>query len=140
MKKILMALFALALLTVGIGAQSADSISKASTTNYYTKTSLSGEDLWKAMDAYQLSVSIATVNADGSPNAAVVIPGVTKDRGVPLLRAGRQSDRHQHERAKAHRAYRHRLYRSQGRAENELFRGQDHSGICQRSGASEKAR
>ena len=80
MKKILMALFALALLTVGIGAQSADSISKASTTNYYTKTSLSGEDLWKAMDAYQLSVSIATVNADGSPNAAVVIPGVTKDR------------------------------------------------------------
>ncbi len=80
MKRIIIALLVFGLLVAGLSAQSADSISKASTANYYTKTSLSGEDLWKAMDAYQLAVSIATVNADGSPNAAVVIPGVTKDR------------------------------------------------------------
>ncbi len=80
MKKILITLLALGLVIASIGAQSIDSISKASTTNYYTKTSISGEDLWKALESYQLSVSIATVNADGSPNAAVVIPGVTADR------------------------------------------------------------
>ncbi|MDX9784601.1 MAG: hypothetical protein RBT72_07610 [Spirochaetia bacterium] len=80
MKKILIILVAFVLLAAGIGAQSIDSISKASTSNYYTKTSLTGEDLWKALETYQLSVSVATVNPDGSPNAAVVIPGVTKDR------------------------------------------------------------
>jgi len=80
MKKILSILVAFVLLAAGIGAQSIDSISKASTSNYYTKTSLTGEDLWKALETYQLSVSVATVNPDGSPNAAVVIPGVTKDR------------------------------------------------------------
>ncbi len=45
MKKILIALLALGLVIAGIGAQSTDSISKASTTNYYTKTSLTGEEL-----------------------------------------------------------------------------------------------
>ena len=80
MKKILIILVAFVLLAASIGAQSIDSISKASTSNYYTKTSLTGEDLWKALETYQLSVSVATVNPDGSPNAAVVIPGVTKDR------------------------------------------------------------
>ena len=80
MKKILIILVAFVLLAASIGAQSIDSISKASTSNYYTKTSLTGEDLWKALENYQLSVSVATVNPDGSPNAAVVIPGVTKDR------------------------------------------------------------
>lgn len=80
MKKILIILVAFVILAAGIGAQSVDSISKASTSNYYTKTSLTGEDLWKALETYQLSVSVATVNPDGSPNAAVVIPGVTKDR------------------------------------------------------------
>jgi len=41
---------------------------------------LSGEELWKALETYQLSVSVATVNADASPTTPVVIPGVTKDR------------------------------------------------------------
>jgi hypothetical protein len=80
MKKVLISLLALGFIVAGIGAQSVDLISKASTSNYYTKTSISGEELWKALESYQLSVSVATVNADGSPNAAVVIPGVTKDR------------------------------------------------------------
>ncbi|HEY9053313.1 MAG TPA: pyridoxamine 5'-phosphate oxidase family protein [Rectinemataceae bacterium] len=80
MKRSLAIAFALVLAVMALGAQSADSISKASTTNYYKQTSLSGEDLWKAVESYACSVSVATVNADGTPNVAVVIPGVTKDR------------------------------------------------------------
>jgi len=80
MKRLLVLLAVAVLFTASISAQSVDSISKASTNNYYTQTSLSGETLWKGIETYQLSVSIATVNADGSPNVAVVIPGITKDR------------------------------------------------------------
>jgi hypothetical protein len=80
MKRSLMLILALVLAATALGAQSADSISKASTGIYYKDTSLSGEDLWKAIETYSCAISVATVNADGTPNAAVVIPGITKDR------------------------------------------------------------
>ncbi len=67
-------------LCLDLSAQSADAISKASTSYYYAKSSFQGEELWAALDARLCAVSVATVNADGSPNAAVVIPGVSKDR------------------------------------------------------------
>lgn len=78
-------LVALTLLAAALGlasAQSADAVSKASTVQYYAKSSLLGEDLWKALETRQCAIAVATVNADGSPNAAVVIPGVTKDRSA----------------------------------------------------------
>lgn len=80
MKRFFIVLLALGVAVSGIWAQSADSISKASTANYYAKTSIAGEDLWKALETYECAISVATVNADGTPNAAVVIPGITVDR------------------------------------------------------------
>ncbi len=80
MKKLGIVVLVLACMAAGISAQSVDSISKASTGIYYGKTSLAGEDLWKALESYECAISVATVNADGTPNAAVVIPGVTNDR------------------------------------------------------------
>ena len=70
---------------LGLAAQSVDSISKASTSFYYAKSSLDGEELWKALETRQCAISVATVNADGSPNAAVIIPGVTKDRAYVMF-------------------------------------------------------
>lgn len=66
-------------------APSAEAISKASTAFYYAKSSLEGEALWAALETRQCAVSLATTNPDGSPNAAVVIPGVTKDRGYLIF-------------------------------------------------------
>ena len=80
MKRICIVLLVAAIGIAGISAQSADSISKASTGIYYGKTSIAGEDLWKALETYECAISVATVNADGTPNASVVIPGVTADR------------------------------------------------------------
>ncbi|MBL8966670.1 MAG: hypothetical protein JNG85_06645 [Spirochaetaceae bacterium] len=82
MKRILFAAFVALVLCLGAAAQSADAISKASTTQYYAKSSLQGDELWKALETMQCAISVATVNADGTPNAAVVIPGVTKDRSA----------------------------------------------------------
>ncbi len=80
MKRFFIVLLALGIAVSGVSAQSADSISKASTANYYAKTSIDGEALWKALETYECAISVATVNADGTPNAAVVIPGITVDR------------------------------------------------------------
>ncbi len=80
MKRVMSVLFVALTLSLSAAAQSVEAISKASTTQYYAKSSLQGEDLWKALEARQCAISVATVNPDGSPNAAVVIPGVTKDR------------------------------------------------------------
>lgn len=68
------------LVASGAVAQSADSISAASRTAYYAKSSLDGEELWKALETRQCAVALATVNGDGSPNLAVVIPGVDIER------------------------------------------------------------
>lgn len=57
-----------------------DSISAASKAFYYAKSSLTGEDLWKAIEARAGAVVVSTANEDGTPNAAVVIPGISKDR------------------------------------------------------------
>lgn len=80
MKRFILVVAVLALSLTGLAAQSADSISKASTGIYYGKTSIAGEALWKALETYECAISVATVNADGTPNASVVIPGVTADR------------------------------------------------------------
>jgi hypothetical protein len=78
-------LLALLLLAFGLSGQSADSVSAASKAYSYAASSLSGEELWKVLAARQAAVSLATVNADGTPNAAVVIPGVTKDRSALMF-------------------------------------------------------
>ncbi len=80
MKISALALAAALILALGVSAQSVDSVSKASTVQYYAKSSLEGEALWTALESRRCAISVATVNADGIPNAAVVIPGVAKDR------------------------------------------------------------
>ena len=54
----------------------ADAVSAASKQNYYTGSSLTGNELLEALKNRELAISVATVNGDGTPNAAVVIPGV----------------------------------------------------------------
>lgn len=62
-------------------APSVDSISAASGKYYYEAGSYSAEQLKAALSAYPYagSVTIATVNEDGSPNLAVAIPGLSAD-------------------------------------------------------------
>jgi len=60
---------------------SVDSISAASGKFYYEAGSYSVEQLKAVLSAYPYagSVTIATVNEDGSPNMAVAIPGLSSD-------------------------------------------------------------
>jgi hypothetical protein len=85
MKRIMFATMAAVLLAGGLSAQSADSVSAASKANYYAKSSLQGEQLWYAIENRLGAATMATVNADGSPNIATVIPGVVKDRSALMF-------------------------------------------------------
>lgn len=60
---------------------SADTVSAASAVSYYADSSYDLAALQKALSSYPypVSISIATVNEDGSPNLAVCIPGITDD-------------------------------------------------------------
>ena len=82
MKKIW--LFALVLIVASLifvqEKPSTDAISAASKVAYYEKSSLKGEDLWTVIEKRAGAVVVATTNANGTPNAAVIIPGITKDR------------------------------------------------------------
>lgn len=60
---------------------SADTITAASGTSYYAGSSYDLDALKEALGAYPypVSVTVSTVNADGSPNLAVAIPGISED-------------------------------------------------------------
>lgn len=58
---------------------SVDSISSASVTNYYQESSLKGEALFDALRERRCAIVVSTTNVDGSPNGAVVIPGVANE-------------------------------------------------------------
>lgn len=57
-----------------VPAPSIDSISQASVSNYYGDSSLTGEDLVNTVNAREAAITVATTNADGTPNLATVIP------------------------------------------------------------------
>jgi hypothetical protein len=67
--------------TPAVVVPSVDTISAASATSYYAASSYDLAKLISVLGAYPypVSVTIATVNSDGSPNLAVCIPGITKD-------------------------------------------------------------
>lgn len=56
-----------------------DSISAASKTYYYEKSGLKDKALIEAINQRKGASTVATTNADGSPNLAVVVPGVADD-------------------------------------------------------------
>lgn len=56
-----------------------DSISSASTTQFYEDSAISGEELLDAIRNMEGSITLATTNEDGSPNLAVIIPGVADE-------------------------------------------------------------
>jgi len=62
-------------------APSVDTISAASGKFYYEAGSYNAEQLKAALSAYPYagSVTIATVNEDGTPNLAVAVPGLSPD-------------------------------------------------------------
>jgi hypothetical protein len=53
---------------------SVDSISQASVSNYYGDSSLTGQALVDVINNRQAAITVATTNADGTPNLATVIP------------------------------------------------------------------
>jgi hypothetical protein len=58
---------------------STDAISSASTKYYYESNSLEGEELIECLKSKDGAITMSTVNADGSPNCAVIIPSVVDD-------------------------------------------------------------
>jgi len=74
-------LMLLVLTAAAIAAPDVDTITAASGMPYYKNSSYNLEQLKASLAAYpyKAAISVATVNADGSPNAAVVIPGLTAD-------------------------------------------------------------
>ena len=55
-----------------------DGFTSASTTNYYTASALTGDDLMNAANSQSGFYLICTVNPDGSPNAAVLVFAIKK--------------------------------------------------------------
>jgi len=82
MKKILVLLAVLMALTFTVTADpNVDTITAASGQAYYGGSSYDLPALQAALGAYPYATTIAvsSINADGSPNMSVVIPGITDD-------------------------------------------------------------
>lgn len=60
-------------------AISVDAYTSASTKNHYLSSSLSGNLLLDTIRKKEAAFVLSTTNPDGSPNAAVFIPGVVSD-------------------------------------------------------------
>ena len=58
---------------------SVDSISQASVANYYGDSSLSGQALIDVINNREAAITVATTNADGTPNLATAIPAFVSD-------------------------------------------------------------
>lgn len=72
-------------------AEKVDSFTSASVKNFYEASSLKGEDLFQAIKERKCAISVATVNPDGSPNAAVVIPGMADEKTLMFGLADNQT-------------------------------------------------
>ncbi len=72
---------------------SIDTISSASVTNYYESSTLTGEELQTVLENPSLfgSVTIATVNKDGSPNSGTLVPGKVSDTTLVIRTGGNSS-------------------------------------------------
>lgn len=70
---------------------SVDSISAASDKYHYEKSFLEGEELTKLINTRQAAFTIATTNADGSPNIAVIIPGALGEDVIYMTPANNQT-------------------------------------------------
>ena len=81
MKKLSIILCALLVGTAAFASPDVDTITAASGSSYYKNSSYDLQDLKDALGGYPYptAISVATVNADGSPNISVVIPGLSAD-------------------------------------------------------------
>lgn len=82
MKRVLISLCALlTAFTLYADGGSVDAVTAASGKSYYGANSYDREALKAALSQYPypVSVAVATVNDDGSPNLAVAIPGISGD-------------------------------------------------------------
>lgn len=76
---------------VVISNNTVDAQASASVTYYYESSSLKGDALLNAIKERKCAISVATVNADGSPNAAVVIPGLADEETLMFGLANNQT-------------------------------------------------
>ena len=74
----LMMVLPMAAMAEAVKSPVADAFSSASTTNYYTDSALTGDDLMNAANSQSGFYLIVTVNPDGSPNAAVLVFAIKK--------------------------------------------------------------
>lgn len=91
--KSLLALPFVALSTVScaetkVEAEVADGWTSASTIFYYEKSTYTKEELGKVVRDMTAAIAIATVNPDGSANAAVIRPSMTLDNEYLMFRFG----------------------------------------------------
>lgn len=83
-KRLIIPMMAVLLLSTGCSSRSqqskaaVDGVSSASLT-HYEDSSLSQEELMKAIENEEGGCTIATVNQDGSPNLIVAVPGVADE-------------------------------------------------------------
>jgi len=83
-KRLIIPMMAVLLLSTGCSGRSqqskaaVDGVSSASLT-HYEDSSLSQEELMKAIENEEGGCTIATVNQDGSPNLIVAVPGVADE-------------------------------------------------------------
>ncbi len=98
MKK-LIGFSALLIVLTGCGGEatppSVDTISSASTTYYYEESSITGDELNKALEnpSEYGAVVLSTVNEDGSPNAATIVPSLIEENTLMAYIAEENSTR-----------------------------------------------
>jgi len=68
-----------------------DTFTSASVVNFYESSALKGEALFTALRNRDTAITVATVNPDGTPNAAVVIPGVVNETTLQFGLADNQT-------------------------------------------------
>jgi hypothetical protein len=76
MKQLLAAVLLVLAGTSAFADADPDTVSAASTQAYYSDSSLDGEELYDLMGSRRAAFVWSTVNADGSPTASVMVPGV----------------------------------------------------------------
>lgn len=95
MKRALTLLFALLCVCMAVpGAGATDAVTSASVTYFYGQSAITKEELLEQLELGAQkngAVTVATVSADGSPNLAVVIPGVADENTLVFALAPNQT-------------------------------------------------
>ena len=88
MKKLLILVLALCLISLPALGEAADAVTSASVADFYGAAALTGDDLMNSINAYNGFFAVASVNADGTPNIGFYIYSMVKLDDVYDLQLG----------------------------------------------------